>query len=108
MRDGLEGLCGGVLALRHGSCGERAQTGFGLGPGFLDRIEVGRVGRQVSTDALQASILSRTPTTLCALEIVHHDDVSGAQLWAQDVVEEARKTSPSVAASTVMVASMPV
>ncbi len=89
--DGLESLCGGVFELRHGSCGERAQAGFELGPGFFDGIEVGRVGWQVEQGCLASLDPFAYAVDLVRAQVVHNDHVAGTQLRAQYLVEEGQK-----------------
>src|SRR4051812_44981104 len=52
-------------------------------PARLDRIQVGRVRRQID-DANAASGAGRTnPPVVVRREIVHHDDIPAAQPWQQ-------------------------
>lgn len=89
--DGFQGFSdrGKERALRAG--GEAAEVAFDFGPHLLDRIEVGRVGRQVPSfrpdrfDGLDHAI------GFVAGEIVHHNDVAWAKNGNQEVINESLK-----------------
>ncbi len=60
---------------------------FELGPGFFDRVEVWRIGRQVQhRRPARLDALAHAIDLVCA-EIVHDDHVTGAQLGAQHMIE---------------------
>ncbi len=77
----------GVIEGLYGACLHGSESCFELRPCLLDRIEVGRVGRQVE----QGSSAGLDPLPyagdLVGAEVVHHDDVSGSQLRAQHLVQ---------------------
>ena len=81
----LEGLDG------PGGC--FAQAGFELGIGILDRVEIGRIGRQQQKAG--AAGLDQGPDG-CAFmcwQIVHHDDVAGIESRRQHLFDIGTESS---------------
>lgn len=66
---------------------ERAQLLFDLCPAFFDRVEVWRVGRQVTERG--AGLFDEFPDTVHFMgsQIVHDDQLTGLQLRTQDVFQ---------------------
>lgn len=56
-----------------------SQVGFELCEGHLDRIEIGRVRRQISQLGAGGFDEATDVVVLVGWQIVHHDDISGAQ-----------------------------
>ena len=89
--DSFQGFSDRVEECSFGAGGESAEVAFDFGPHLLDRIEVGRVGRQVPGfrpdrfDGLDHAV------GFVAGEIVHHDDVVWAKHWNQEVIDESLK-----------------
>ena len=66
---------------------ECTQLLFDLRPAFFDRVEVRRVGRQVTERG--AGLFDEFPHTVHFVrsQIVHDDQLTGLQLWTQDVFQ---------------------
>ena len=66
---------------------EGAQLLFNLCPAFFDRVEIGRVRRQVTERG--AGLFNEIPDAIHFMgsQIVHDDELAGLQLRAQDVFE---------------------
>lgn len=86
-RNGGERLGEGVLEGGDGTGLERTQLLFDLCPALFDRVEVGRVGRQVAER--RAGLFNEFPYTVhfVSSQIVHDDQLTGLQLRTQDVFE---------------------
>ena len=70
-----------------GALGRLAQERLQLGEGVLDRVEVGRVGREV--EQARAGCLDQLshPRPLVAGQVVHDHDVAGPQLGDEDPLD---------------------
>jgi len=65
-----------------------------LGEGLLDRIEVGRVRRQIPEPGARGFEDSAERGRLVAAEIVHNDDVAGLQRRQQDLLDIGTEAFP--------------
>ena len=83
----VEQLADGVPQAVDGALGGLAQEGLELGEGLLDRVEIGRVGRQVTQ--LGAARLDRRADAddFVRGEVVHHYDVALHQHWCQHLLD---------------------
>ena len=75
----MEGIDGSSLGRSHAL--------FEFGPGLFDRIEVRRVGRQIEQGCPASLDTLAHAVDLVSAEIVHHEHMTGAQFWAEHVVE---------------------
>src|SRR3954471_13328271 len=78
-RDGLEGLPGGGAEVVVGPSPSAPESVLDLGEGFLDRIEVGRVGRE--REETRATLLDggADGRVVVGLEVVEDDDLAPAE-----------------------------
>ena len=86
---GNSGKCFGDRLLKGGNRAglELSQLLFDLGPAFFDRVEVRRVGRQVTECC--AGLFNEFPYAVHFVrsEIVHDDQLTGLQLWTKNVFQ---------------------
>ena len=68
------------------SGGRLSQQSFQLGEELLDRVEIGAVGRQIAQFGAGRFDRLLDAGDLVAGEIVHHDDVAGAERWNQTLL----------------------
>lgn len=61
-----------------------AEHGFDFAPHLLDRVEVGRVGRQEENLGTGAVDEGKGSLAFMGTEVVHHDDVAWTQRGSQD------------------------
>ena len=80
-----------MFELGHGSSGECAEAGFEFGPGFFDRVQIRRVGRQVEHGCPAGLDAFTYAVDLVCAEVVHDDHMTGTQLRAQHLVEEGQE-----------------
>jgi hypothetical protein len=65
--------------------GQPPQVRFKLGEGMLDRVEVGRVGRQEQQPAAYRLDQMADPLALVRAQVVQHHYLAGAQVGQQRV-----------------------
>ena len=58
-----------------------------LGEGLLDRIEVGRVWRQIPEPCAGGFDQGAEGGRFVAAEIIHDDDIAGQQLWDENLLD---------------------
>jgi hypothetical protein len=105
--DGSDGLRDRRFQLIENAGLHSSQELFQLGPGLLDGIEVGRVGRQVQQLRAAAFQQPAHSFDLVRAQIVEDNDVARLQPWSEHLFHKSQKTSPSVGDSMVILASMP-
>src|SRR3712207_1892012 len=108
--DGVECGAEGVMQRRGGERGEPAQFGLQLGPGGLDGVQVRRACGQVTVGEAGAVEQPRTAAVLWARRLSSSSTASGCvrrSSGSRTRSRWARNTAPLVAASTLIVASMP-
>src|SRR5215208_6165017 len=89
--DGGEGAPGRGAEVVVGACLSTPKGLLDLGEGFLDRIEVGRVGRErqeAGTTRLNSGADGRVKV---GLEVVGDDNLSGSERWGQTMPDVAHE-----------------
>jgi len=75
-----------------GSLSRFAEQGFELGEDLLDRVEIGRVGRQENEPGPGAADGAAYGVASVAAEIVHDNDVARSERWHQDLLGVGEET----------------
>lgn len=76
----------GLPQLIDGPCGGLSQVRFELGEGLLDRIEIGRVGRQVEQVGAGRLYGFTNTGDFVAGQVVHDDDIAGLEAGGKNLL----------------------
>jgi hypothetical protein len=69
------------------ACGELSQEGFELCEGFLDRVEIGAIGRQIDERGTTSFDCPAHAGNFVTAEIVHDDDIAGRERGREDLFD---------------------
>lgn len=86
-REEVDDAPAGVPEGASGSLGGLAQQRLELGEGLFDGVEVGTVGREVAQVRTRRLDHLAHARPLVARQVVHDDDVAGAQFRDQDLLD---------------------
>ena len=103
----LQRIGGGSFECIEGSCSGLAHMRLKLCEGVFDRIEVGTVGRQLAEFGTAGFNSLPDTCDFVGGQIVHDDDVVGAQRWRKHLLDPGRKDSPSIGPSRSIGATKP-
>lgn len=86
-REGVEQFANLLAQISDGSLRGLAQQGFQLGEDLLDRVQIGRVWRQIDTCRTRCLDDRANRDQLVGGQVVHHHDIAGRQRRNQAFVE---------------------
>src|SRR3984957_10834143 len=87
LRQFWQGICGGSFKCLEGTRGRLSHMRLELGEGIFDGIEVRTVGRQVAEFGTAGLNSLPDAHDLVSRQIIHDDEVTGAQGWRQHVLD---------------------
>ena len=103
----LQRIGGGSFECIEGSRSGLAHMRLKLCEGVFDRIEVGTVGRQLAEFGTAGFNSLPDTCDFVGGQIVHDDDVVGAQRWRKHLLDPGRKDSSSIGPSRSIGATKP-